>query len=100
MRIGVPRETRSGERRVAATPATAAKLIGLGYTVAVERDAGRGASFADEAYVEAGAKVVDDVWDSDVVLKINAPTDAEVARMHEGQALASLLAPALSPDLV
>ena len=100
MRIGVPRETRSGERRVAATPATAAKLIGLGYTVAVERDAGRGASFADEAYLEAGAKVVEDVWDCDVVLKINAPTEAEVGRMHSGQTLASLLAPALAPDLV
>jgi NAD(P) transhydrogenase subunit alpha len=100
MRIGVPRETRSGERRVAATPATAAKLIGLGYTVAIERDAGRAASFADEAYADAGAKVVDDVWDCDVVLKINAPTEAEVARLHSGQVLASLLSPAFAPDLV
>jgi H+-translocating NAD(P) transhydrogenase subunit alpha len=100
MRIGVPRETMTGERRVAATPATVTKLIGLGYAVAVERDAGRRAAFADEAYAQAGAEVTDDVWDCDVILKINAPGEAEVARMRSGQVLASLLAPALDPDLV
>src|SRR5699024_7466178 len=100
MRIGVPRETRTGERRVAATPATVTKLLGLGYEVAVERGAGHLASFSDDAYALAGAEVVDDVWDADVVLKINAPSEAEVARMRSGQVLASLLSPALSPDLV
>ena len=100
MRIGVPRETRTGERRVAATPATVTKLIALGYEVAVERGAGHLASFSDDAYALAGAEVVDDVWDADVVLKINAPSEAEVARMRSGQVLASLLSPALSPDLV
>ena len=100
MRIGVPRETKTGERRVAATPATVTKLIALGYEVAVERGAGQRASFADDAYAQAGADVVDDVWDADVILKINAPTESEVARMRSGQVLASLLSPALSPDLV
>jgi len=100
MRIGVPRETKTGERRVAATPATVTKLIALGYEVAIEPGAGHLASFADAAYAQVGAEVVDDVWDADVILKINAPTEAEVARMHSGQVVASLLAPALSPDLV
>ena len=100
MRIGVPRETKTGERRVAATPATVTKLVALGYAVAVEHDAGHRASYADEAYAHAGAEVTDDVWDADVILKINPPTEAEVARMRTGQVLASLLSPALSPDLV
>ncbi|MCA1780733.1 MAG: Re/Si-specific NAD(P)(+) transhydrogenase subunit alpha [Dermatophilaceae bacterium] len=100
MRIGVPRETKAGERRVAATPATVIKLTALGYEVAVQRGAGHLASFADDAYAHAGAEVVDDVWDADVILKINAPSDAEVDGMRSGQVLAGLLAPALSPDLV
>ncbi|MBR7741737.1 Re/Si-specific NAD(P)(+) transhydrogenase subunit alpha [Phycicoccus sp. BSK3Z-2] len=101
MRIGVPRETRPGETRVAATPATVGKLVGLGYTVFVEQGAGRLASFDDDAYRDAGADVIDDaVWNADVVLKVTAPTDEEVGRLRAGQVLACLLAPALSPDLV
>ncbi|MBM6403024.1 Re/Si-specific NAD(P)(+) transhydrogenase subunit alpha [Phycicoccus sp. CSK15P-2] len=101
MRIGVPRESRSGETRVAATPATVGKLLGLGYTVFVEEGAGRAASFDDDAYRDAGADVIDDaVWNADVVLKVTSPTDAEVARLRSGQILACLLAPALSPELV
>lgn len=100
MRIGVPRETKPGERRVAATPTTVARLIKLGYAVAVERDAGSLASFSDEAFSGAGAEVVDSVWDADVILKINAPTAAEVDRMRNGQILASLLSPAINPELV
>ena len=98
MRIGVPRETRPGETRVAATPKTVEQLIGLGYTVFVERGAGRAASFDDEAYRTAGADVIDDaVWNADIVLKVNAPSDAEIALLRHGQILASLLAPALEP---
>ena len=101
MRIGVPRETRPGETRVAATPATVAKLLGLGYTVFVEHGAGRMASFDDDAYRDAGADVIDDaVWNADVILKVTAPTDEEVQRLRGGQVLACLLAPALSPELV
>ena len=100
MRIGVPRETKAGERRVAATPATVAKLIKLGYAVVVERGAGHLASFSDDAFAAAGAEIVDDPWDADVILKVNAPDDSEIARMREGQVLASLLSPAINPDLV
>ena len=102
MRIGVPKESRSGETRVAATPKTVRQLIGLGYEVVIERGAGMRANFSDAAYKEAGAPVVDahEAWSSDVVLKINAPTDEEVGRLRPGAILAGLLAPALNPDLV
>ena len=100
MRIGVPRETKSGERRVAATPTTVARLIKLGYAVAVERAAGSLASFSDDAFAAAGAEVVDSVWGCDVILKINPPNAAEVEQMRSGQVLASLLSPAVNPDLV
>ncbi len=101
MRIGVPKESRPGEARVAATPKTVEQLIGLGYAVFVESGAGAAASYEDAAYQQAGADVVDDsVWGADVLLKINAPTDDEVARLRKGQTIISLLAPGLNPDLV
>ncbi len=101
MRIGVPRESRAGERRVSATPKTVGQMLKLGYEVAVEAGAGVAAAYSDAAYREAGADIVDaQVWDADIVLKINAPTDDEVAKLDRGQMIVSLLAPGLSPDLV
>jgi NAD(P) transhydrogenase subunit alpha len=78
------------------------QLVGLGHEVVIERGAGVRAAFSDEAYAAAGAVVVDgaDAWGSDVVLKVNAPTDAEIGRLRPGAVLASLLSPALNPDLV
>jgi proton-translocating NAD(P)+ transhydrogenase subunit alpha len=101
VRIGVPRESRPGESRVAATPRTVEQLVGLGYAVFVQEGAGAAASFDDTAYARAGADVIGDaVWNTDVILKVNAPDEAEVARLREGQVLVSLLAPAVSPELV
>ncbi|MEO7070662.1 MAG: Re/Si-specific NAD(P)(+) transhydrogenase subunit alpha [Nostocoides sp.] len=100
MRIGVPRESRAGETRVAATPKTVEQLTGLGYAVSVESGAGRRSSYPDEAYAAAGATVAADVWGADLLLKINAPSTEEIARLHPDQYLVSLLAPALNPDLV
>ena len=101
MRIGVPRETRPGETRVAATPKTVEQIVALGYAVFVEQGAGAASSFDDAAYVRAGADVIDEaVWNADVLLKINAPSDAEIALLRPGQVVVSLLAPALNPDLV
>ena len=100
--LGVPAESRPGETRVAATPKTVEQLRVLGYDVVVESGAGRRASFADPAYEAAGARVVDgaEVWSSDVVLKINPPSDEELARLRDGAILAGLISPAIDPDLV
>jgi NAD(P) transhydrogenase subunit alpha len=102
VRIGVPKETRPGETRVAATPKTVAQLIALGHDVHVESGAGALASFTDHAYEAAGASTAStgEVWGSDVVVKINAPSDTEIAQLRPGAMLASLLAPALAPELL
>jgi len=102
MHIGVPRERLAGETRVAATPRTVEQLRALGYEVIIEQEAGALSSFADDAYTASGARVggPDDVWAADIVLKVNAPDDEEIAGLHEGVTLVSLLAPGLNPDLV
>jgi NAD(P) transhydrogenase alpha subunit len=100
--IGVPRETRPGETRVAATPTTVRQLTALGYDVVVETGAGTAASFPDDGYRGAGARVgtAADAWGADVVLHVARPTPEEVGRLREGAVLVSTLAPALDPDLL
>jgi len=102
MKIGVVKESLAGETRVAGTPATLAQLVKLGYDVAVESSAGELSSFADSAYVEVGASVVpgDEAWGADVILKVNAPTTAEIDRLADGATLISLISPALNEALV
>ena len=102
MIIGIPRESLPGETRVAATPQTVGQLIKLGYDVVVETGAGAAASFSDAAFTEAGADVgsAEQVWAADVVLKVNAPNDAEIAALRDGATVISLISPALKPDLV
>jgi len=98
--IGIVRE-REGENRVAGTPDTVTKIIGLGYDVVVESGAGIRSSFPDSAYRDAGAEIVDTAaaWASPIVLKVDAPTPDEIARLADGATLIGLLAPALRPDL-
>ncbi|MBM7808776.1 NAD(P) transhydrogenase subunit alpha [Geodermatophilus bullaregiensis] len=102
MLIGVPAETRRNETRVAATPTSVGQLCALGYDVLVEAGAGAAADCPDEAYVAAGARIgsAAQAWGADVVLHVNAPTAAEIAALRADAVLVSLLAPALSPDLV
>jgi NAD(P) transhydrogenase subunit alpha len=102
MRIGIPRESRPGERLVAATPTSVTQLRKLGYDVVVEAGAGVAASYPDHAYAEAGAEVVgaDDVWASDVVTAVNPPPRDRVATLRAGSTLVSMMAPAANPDLV
>ena len=87
---------------MAATPTTVAQLVQLGYQVVIETGAGAGSSFPDDAYAAAGATVgtTADAWEADVVLRVNAPAIGEIGRLRDGATLISLLAPALSPDLV
>ena len=99
MRIGVTREIRDGETRVSATPATVGQLLALGYEVVVESGAGVKSSFTDDAYVQAGASI-GDAWSTDVVLKVNAPTEQEIELLRTGSTLVALLSPALAPELL
>lgn len=102
MRIGVPRERLANEARVAATPKTVEQLLKLGFTVAVESDAGKLASFDNAAYETAGATITDtaDVWQSNMILKVNAPQEDEIALMREGSTLVSFIWPAQNPELI
>ena len=96
-------ETSARETRVSATPKTVGQLRDLGYDVIVEAGAGIGSSFPDDAYAAAGAKVVssaDEVWRSDVVLTVNAPSTEEIAKLRDGATLIGLISPALKPELV
>jgi NAD(P) transhydrogenase subunit alpha len=99
MIIGIPRESVAGETRVAATPQTVGQLLKLGYSVVVESGAGDASSFSDAAYVEAGAET-GEAWAADVLLKVNAPNDAEIAALKDHATLVSLISPALNPELV
>lgn len=102
MLIGIPRESDPRERRVAATPATVKELLKLGYGVVVEATAGERAAFSDGVYAEAGAQIGTpaDVWSAPIVMKVLAPTDAEIAALVDGALLISLISPALNPELV
>jgi NAD(P) transhydrogenase subunit alpha len=99
--IGIVSE-QPNEARVAATPETVKKIVGLGYKVIVEKGAGAKASFPDSEYVSAGAKVVTKVaaWKADLVLKVDAPLPAEIARLKKGAILVGLLSPAFKPSLL
>jgi len=97
--IGVVRESKPGETRVAATPATVGQLLKLGYEVVVAPGAGERADFPDEAFVDAGASV-GDAWRADVVFAINAPSEDELDQMKPGATLVALLAPRLKPEIV
>ncbi len=99
MLIGVVKEARAGETRVAATPATVVQLLKLGYEVVVDTDAGAASSFPDEAYVEAGARV-GDAFEGDIVFGVNAPSRAQLDALRPHAMLVSLLSPALDPVLV
>jgi len=104
MKIGVPRETAPGEKRVATVPEVVEKLTKLGFTVAVESGAGDLANISDEAYRAAGAEIVADaasLWSSsDIVFKVRGPSTEEVGLLREGGTLVSFIWPAQNPELL
>ncbi|NIY94038.1 Re/Si-specific NAD(P)(+) transhydrogenase subunit alpha [Vibrio diazotrophicus] len=106
MQIGVPKEILAGETRVAASPSSVQQLIKLGFEVSVESHAGDLASFDNASYEQAGAKIVskDEVWNSDLILKVNAPLSNdesdEIALIKEGATLVSFIWPAQNPELM
>ena len=104
MKIGVPREIHAGERRVATTPDVASQLIKMGFSVAVESNAGAEASFSDEAYEAAGCEVeasAADLWaKSDLILKVRAPEGEEPGLLRSNQTMISFVGPGQNPDLL
>ncbi len=103
MQIGVPRENYPGERRVATTPDVAAQLIKLGFSVAVEKNAGAAASYTDDAYKAAGCELVaaSEIWSSaDLILKVRAPDEGEADKLRAEQTLISFLWPAQNAELL
>ncbi len=110
MKLAVPKECRPGERRVAVTPENVARLIKMGFAVAVEHDAGAAASFGDDDYVAAGAEMVADtraIWHAgDIILKVQPPAVHPVLNVHEadlireGGTLISFLYPGKNKDIV
>ena len=93
MRVGVPKESAPGERRVALVPEVVSRLASGGFEVSIEAGAGDAASFPDAAYEEAGARVGSDPWDTDAVVKVQMPSAEEAARLREGQILVGFLQP-------
>ncbi|MCW6031251.1 Re/Si-specific NAD(P)(+) transhydrogenase subunit alpha [Pantoea sp. JK] len=102
MLIGIPKERLANESRVAATPKTVEQLIKLGFSVTVEQSAGLRASFDDESFIAVGAIIsnTQDVWQSDIVLKVNAPDDQEIELTRAGSTLVSFIWPAQNPALL
>ncbi|HAQ59246.1 MAG TPA: Re/Si-specific NAD(P)(+) transhydrogenase subunit alpha [Microbacterium sp.] len=101
--IGILKESKSGETRVAATPATVTQLLKLGYGVVVEAGAGALSSFPDDAYVEAGATIASSaeaLAAADVMLSVNAPAKEQLDALKPGATVIGTLSPALSPELV
>ena len=102
MRVGVPRELKADEHRVALTPAGAAALRRRGHAVLVEPEAGTGSGYPDEAYAAAGARAVDaaTLWrEADLVVKVKEPAPEEWPRLREGQVLFTYLHLAAAPEL-
>uniref|UniRef100_UPI0009B0AE7B Re/Si-specific NAD(P)(+) transhydrogenase subunit alpha n=1 Tax=Salmonella enterica TaxID=28901 RepID=UPI0009B0AE7B len=102
MRIGIPKERLPNETRVAATPKTVEQLLKLGFSVAIESGAGQLASFDDKAFAQAGADIVDGnaIWQSEIILKVNAPEEDEIALLNPGTTLVSFIWPAQNPGLM
>jgi NAD(P) transhydrogenase subunit alpha len=104
MKIAIPKERRAGEARVAASPDTVKKYVQMGFEVVVETGAGEGASIADAIYRDAGATIAADAAATfaagDVVLKIQRPTDDEIALIKEGAVLIAGLSALTNKDMV
>jgi NAD(P) transhydrogenase subunit alpha len=98
MKLGVPKETADGETRVALVPDTARRLAEAGLQILVEAGAGEAASFFDESYRAAGAEIVTDPYDADIVCKVQKPSPPEIERLRKDVVLVALLQPLVDTD--
>jgi NAD(P) transhydrogenase subunit alpha len=96
VRIGVPKETAPGERRVALVPEVVRRLVGAEHEVVIEAGAGIESAASDDAYTAAGA-TIGDPWAAELVLKVAPPSEAEAARLQPSQTLVSFLNPLGNP---
>jgi NAD(P) transhydrogenase subunit alpha len=99
MKIGVPKETAEGERRVALVPDVVKAITAKEIEVTIEPGAGEGAGHSDQEYTDAGAKVGDDAWGADILLKVRPPSADEVSRLKQDQVVIGFLEPLTNPDL-
>ncbi|ALL82510.1 NAD(P) transhydrogenase subunit alpha [Pseudonocardia sp. EC080619-01] len=97
--VGVPKEIREGERRVALVPKVVGKLAGRGARVVVETGAGEGALIPDDEFTEAGAEI-GDPWAADVVAVVNPPSAEQIGKLRSGQVLVGFLSPLTHPETV
>jgi len=102
VKIAVPKETWEGERRVGLVPESVSPLLKIGLSVTVETGAGASAGFSDDDYAQAGAEITsgDVLAAGDVVLKVRAPSTAEVERLRPGTVLLALMDPAVNESLI
>jgi NAD(P) transhydrogenase subunit alpha len=98
MKVGVPRETAEGERRVALVPEVIRKLTAKEFEVVVESGAGEAAMLSDEAFEEAGATIGKEVWNADVVAKVAAPNAEEIGKLGSETVLVGFLGPLSNPE--
>ena len=100
MLIGIPREPNPEQTLVAGTPDSVKKLIKLGYEVVVESGAGEKASYFDDAYEQAGARVVEheEAWGADIVVCLDTPPDPELALIKRGATLIARMNPGAHPE--
>src|ERR687897_2472225 len=103
MKIGVPKEIKTNENRIALVPAGAEAFVAAGHTVYVEQGAGSGSGFSDEAYRGAGAEILptaDDVWrQAEMIMKVKEPIAVEWSRMRRGQVIYTYFHFAAAEDL-
>jgi len=97
VRVGVPKETVPGERRVALVPDVVRRLEGHGVEVVVEPGAGEEALIPDRLFEDAGA-AIGDPWEAELVVKVAPPSDEEIGRLHSGGVLVGFLAPRTQPE--
>ena len=101
MIIGIPKESLISETRIAILPVEIKKLSSDKLTFIIEAGAGNGSFISDEDYSNAGADIVSDVYSgSDLIVRINPPSDEELSKFKDGTSLVSLLAPFTNHDLV
>jgi NAD(P) transhydrogenase subunit alpha len=93
MKVGIPKETADGERRVALVPEVIKKMAAKGFEFVVQPGAGDDAMLSDALYEDAGATLSDDVWSADVVAKVAGPSDDEIAKLGDSTVLVGFLGP-------